>query len=119
MGMVRKERNTARNMGTTNVNGQLVSHMEICCCRSFLKYIHTQRKSKWKHQIIKDTKPQLDSFCCQVKLSESDMANLIKLLAKGSSWKPKQLRLLLKLLIYLHKIMVKSYIPEGNTIITH
>lgn len=45
--------------GTAHIMGYLRSPLETYSIRSFLTYLHIQKKLKWHHQITGETKPQL------------------------------------------------------------
>lgn len=45
----------------------LKGHMETYCNKSFLKYTHIQKKSNWSHQVMGETKPQVNILHYQIK----------------------------------------------------
>ena len=72
--------------GTANPEGHLRDNIEDCYNRNFLKYVHIWKKSKWNHQIMGSTNPQLDLSRYQVKpTSYRNALYLIELLAKEAA----------------------------------
>lgn len=64
--------------------------METYYCRTFLKHIHTWEKSKWSHNIIGETMPQLGILCHQIKNTVAGMGYILLIYCpKGAKTPPK------------------------------
>lgn len=105
-GRDKSDTNKGIQIGLTNTKVHLKGHMETYYSRSLLKYIHTEKKFKWSHQITEEIKLQLNIYCHQVP-----RMSFIQL-----SWWPKSpmettksLRLIPRLLVIPHKLIVRPY----------
>ena len=63
----------AKQRGVAKTNHHLNIHIEIQRNGSFYNYINRYKKSKLSHQVMEQTKHQLDIYCHQMKPPMSRM----------------------------------------------